>query len=93
MIRYSPSGGTQHLDGLAQALLLRPQVVCWFSDGGDPYLSDGDVNNLALLAAKSKTMIHAWRLGKRPDDPAKDFMRILAERTGGQFREGVPSVP
>lgn len=93
MIRYSPSGGTMHLDGLRAALLQRPQVICWFSDGGDPYLSQGEVDNLALLAARTKTVIHAWRLGKRPDDTAKDFMRILAERTGGQFREGVPSMP
>lgn len=93
MIRYSPSGGTMHLDGLRAALLQRPQVLCWFSDGGDPYLSQGEVDNLALLAGRSKTVIHAWRLGKRPDDPAKDFMRILAEKTGGHFREGISRSP
>lgn len=91
MIRFSPSGGTMHIDALRAALLLRANVVCWFSDGGDPYLSPADVDQLTLLAAKSKTQIHAWRLGNRPDDPANDFMRTLAERTGGEFHEGITS--
>lgn len=90
MIRYSPSGGTMHMDGLRAALLQRPNVVCWFSDGDDPYLSMSDVENLSLLAGRSKTVIHAWRLGKRRDDAAQDFMRVLAERTGGEFHEGIP---
>lgn len=91
MIRYSPSGGTMHIDALRAALLLRANVVCWFSDGGDPYLSLREVENLALLAARSKTTIHAWRLGKRPENTADDFMRVLAEKTGGGFHEGIPS--
>jgi hypothetical protein len=92
MIRFSLSGGTMHMDALRAALLLRANVVCWFSDGDDPFLSPREVEELALLAAESKTQIHAWRLGKRPDDPAKDFMQALAERTGGEFHEGVPAV-
>jgi hypothetical protein len=90
MIRYSPSGGTMHMDGLRAALLQRSNVVCWFSDGDDPYLSMSDVENLSLLAGRSKSVIHAWRLGKRRDSAAQDFMRVLAERTGGEFHEGIP---
>ncbi len=91
MIRFSPSGGTMHIDALRAALLLRANVVCWFSDGGDPYLSPREVENLALLAARSKTTIHAWRLGKSPENAADDFMRALAEKTGGEFYEGIPT--
>jgi hypothetical protein len=91
MFRYSPSGGTRHVDGLRAAMLQRSNVICWFSDGGDPYLTPYQVEELARLAARSKTAVHAWRLGKRPEDPEKDFMRILSERTGGEFREGLPS--
>lgn len=91
MVRFSPYGGTQHLDGLRAALLQRPNVVCWFSDGGDPYLSARQVEELALLAARSKTVVHAWRIGDRPADLEKDFMRTLAERTGGEFHEGIPT--
>jgi hypothetical protein len=89
LILFVPSGGTMHNDAVLAALLMRPNVVCWFSDGGDPYLSTRQVEELTLLAARSKTKIHTWRLGKQPDDPKQDFMKVLADKTGGTFSEGV----
>lgn len=90
LLRFPPSGGTMHVDGLRAALLLRANAVCWFSDGGDPDLTPAQIEELALLAARSKTVIHAWRLGERPGEGRSDFMRLLAERTGGHFYEGLP---
>lgn len=92
MIRFVPYGGTMHRDALLTALKLRANVVCWFSDGGDPLLRTREIEELTLMAAKSRTTIHAWRLGKHPGDPSLDFMRRLTESTGGDFHEGIPQV-
>lgn len=77
------NGGTHHRDALSMAILLRPDVIFWLTDGDKPQLSDAEIEELSGKAAG--ITIHAIEFGMGPQPEAKSFLAKLAAQNAGKF--------
>lgn len=75
------TGGTNHVDALERALELRPDVIFFLTDAGDPQLSDGDLHNINRRA--SGIVIHTIEFGLGPQADPNNFLVKLARENGG----------
>lgn len=79
-------GGTNHYSALFAALDLRPDVVYLLTDGGDPYLSPGQLAEARQTARRQGTTIHTVQFGFGPlQEEDRGFMKKLALDNGGSF--------
>jgi hypothetical protein len=78
-------GGTQHETALLAALRLEPDVIFLLTDGGDPYLSSGEIERITRRA-EGKTAIHCIQFGFGPEPRGDDFMQRLASANHGSYR-------
>jgi hypothetical protein len=78
-------GPTEHIRGLLAALKLRPEVLFWLTDGGDP-IPDGNQLALVRRLAAGRTQIHCLHFGRGPADERAGFLQRLARDTGGHYR-------
>jgi hypothetical protein len=82
-----PSGGTDHMPALEEALDLAPDVVFFLTDGEEPALSDRNIQRLAQRGRGAR--IHCIQFGKEPEsakerDPG-NWLRKLAAATDGTY--------
>ncbi len=78
------AGGTEHQMGLAAALRQKPDAIYVLTDGGEPLLTDVQVQKLAARCA-GRTRIHAIHFGSGRLKTEDSFLRRLAELTGGNY--------
>ncbi len=79
----SALGGTGHYAALAAAMRLEPDVVFFLTDGGDPRLTNPELEEIARRARRTRVTCLQFGFGASPDDP--DTMRRLAEATQGSY--------
>jgi len=77
-------GATEHEMALLAALRLKPDAIFFLTDGGDPYLTDGQIERIATRAGQSTT-IHCIEFGFDAAPKADNFMQRLASRCGGGY--------
>jgi len=78
-------GGTNHEMGLNSALYLKPDVIFFLTDGGDPPLTASQLEKIHRLAA-GRTTIHCIQFGYGAFNGDDNFMQRLARQNGGSFR-------
>jgi hypothetical protein len=77
-------GATEHMTGLMTALQLEPDAIFMLTDGGDPYLSAGEIARIAKFA-KGKTAIHCIQFGSGPRQKEANFLQRLAAYCNGGY--------
>jgi len=80
----SAFGGTNHEVALLAALRLETDVIFFMTDGGDPYLSAGQMERIRRRAS-GKTAIHCVQFGFGDDPPEEKFMQELAAQNAGGY--------
>ena len=76
------AGGTRHLQPLAMALKMRPDVIFFLTDAEEPRLSADELAQLKRL--NKGTQIHAIEFGFGPTIGEDNFLKRLARQNGGQ---------
>ena len=78
-------GGTAHSSALISALALRPDVIVLMTDGGDPGLTESQLQTLKRIAGR-RTQIHCVHFGIGALQDSNNFMTVLAEQNQGSYR-------
>ena len=77
-------GQTSHETALLSALRLKPDVIFFLNDGGDPYLNEIQMQRINERA-RGQTSIHCFLFGFRPPDE-NNFMSQLARQNSGSYQ-------
>ena len=77
-------GGTAHETALLSALRMKPDVVFFMTDGGDPYLNEAQLERIQARA-RGTTSIHCLQFGFGRLQEKENFMQRLARQNGGGF--------
>lgn len=75
-------GGTDHMQALAMALKLAPDVLFFLTDADEPQLHSEDFRRIRAL--NRGTVIHAIEFGVGPPRGRDSFLARLAAENGGQ---------
>jgi hypothetical protein len=75
-------GGTDHMQALAMALRLAPDVLFFLTDADEPQLHTDDFRRIRSL--NRGTVIHAVEFGVGPPQYRESFLARLAAENGGQ---------
>ena len=78
-------GGTDHEMGIIAALRYKPDVIFFLTDGGDPYLNQAQISDLRKYCG-GRTAVYSVQFGFGALAEEQNFMRRLAEETGGKFQ-------
>jgi hypothetical protein len=78
------AGGTEHEPPLSIALRLRPDVIFVLTDGGDPPLSNPEID-LLTRENDGHTAIHCVHFGSGVLQDKDNFLRQLAARNSGGY--------
>lgn len=78
-----PYGGTLHLPALELALRLRPDVIFFLTDAGEPAMKPEEMEAIRRLNG-GRSRIHCVQFGMH-DDAAADFLRKLAAENNGDY--------
>ncbi|MBI1248680.1 hypothetical protein GC197_12670 [bacterium] len=76
------SGSTQHVDALAMALNMKPDVIFFLTDAEQPQLFPADLDRIRKL--NKGTSIHAIEFGYGPFDGRRNFLVKLADENDGK---------
>ena len=77
-------GATHHFNALMVALHLKPDVIFFLTDGGHPYLNEGQLAGIRRASAGA-TSIHCIQFGSGPRRSDNVFMETLARQNGGSY--------
>lgn len=77
-------GGTDRLLALQNAIRLGPDVVFFLTDADGP-MSALDLDDIARLNRRYNTTICTIEFGRGPSGGRYNFLKALAETTGGQY--------
>lgn len=77
-------GSTDCFEALKVALRLRPDVIFFLTDADSP-LDKRDMDEILSLNQRAGTMISTVEFGRGPDPGRFNFLKALAQRTGGQY--------
>jgi hypothetical protein len=78
-------GGTGHFAALLAATRLEPDVVFLLTDGGDPRLTNPEIDEIVRRCSRrTRITCLQFDFGPSPDDSAA--LRVLAERTAGSYQ-------
>jgi hypothetical protein len=77
-------GATEHELALQSALYHEPDVIYLLTDGGDPYLTEGQIRKITKLAG-SQTAIHCIQFGFGVLQSDNNFLSRLAAMNRGSF--------
>jgi hypothetical protein len=81
----TPELGTDHLPALRKALELKPDVIYFLSDAGQPHLDRADREKIRLQNG-GRTRIHCIEFGTGADlTDERSFMEKLATENGGRY--------
>lgn len=78
------AGGTAHEPALTAALRLRPDVVFVLTDGGEPHLSEPEID-LLTRENRGHTTVHCLHFGSGPLQQPDNFLSRFASRNGGGY--------
>lgn len=79
-----PSGGSDRVAALLEALRGKPDAIFLLTDAGEPGLSERD---LALLRKGGRgCVVHVVEFGEGPAAPDGNFLTRLARQQGGEYR-------
>jgi hypothetical protein len=76
-------GGTDHEQALKAALRLRPDVIFFLTDAGDPQLEPKQLERIRLWAVG--TSINVVEFGQGPKPQGDNFLMRLARENAGQY--------
>ena len=76
--------GTERLPALKEALRLGPDVLFFLTDADDP-MTNAELDEVAVVNSRYHAMICTIEFGRGPDPKRHNFLRELANRTGGQY--------
>jgi hypothetical protein len=79
-------GSTNHGRAIHSALALRPDVIYLFTDGGDPFLTPNQLNEIASIAKNQGATIHCVQFGLGPMQKDDSFLIRLAAMTHGGYQ-------
>ncbi|REK11992.1 MAG: hypothetical protein DWQ37_13305 [Planctomycetota bacterium] len=77
------SGATRHLDALAQALRMNPDVIFFLTDADEPQLTPAELAQIAQM--NEGTAINTIEFGTQASAPRDNFLVRLARQNGGQY--------
>lgn len=78
--------GTEHKPALLEALMLKPDVLYFLTDGLEPELTAADLREIA--ARSGQTIIHVIQFGDSGMVTREtSWLQRLARQSGGEFRE------
>jgi hypothetical protein len=80
----SPELGTNHLPALLHALRMKPDVVYFLTDSGEPEL-DSEALAQVRKANKGQTRIHCIEFGVWSNLTPENFLKRLADDSGGTY--------
>jgi hypothetical protein len=75
-------GATDHVQALAMALSLRPDVIFFLSDASEPQLRAEELARIQRM--NQGTSINTIEFGSGPPSASYNFLRLLAEQNSGQ---------
>jgi hypothetical protein len=75
-------GSTNHVQALAAALQLRPDVIFLLTDASEPQLRPQELQ--AIRQLNQRTSINTIEFGLGPSSPRYNFLEQLAADNGGQ---------
>jgi len=79
-----PSGGTNHYRALEAGIKLKPDAIFYLTDGAEEsVLTPGQLQEIVQLA--KGIQINVIQFGAGVKEPAMNFLKQLADQTGGQF--------
>ena len=76
------AGGTRHMQALALALGMRPDVVFFLTDADEPQLTEDDLRRVSRLNRGAS--IHAIEFGYGPERSGINFLQQLARQNQGE---------
>ncbi|MCA9129306.1 MAG: hypothetical protein KDB22_19605 [Planctomycetales bacterium] len=79
-------GGTRHLDALKMALGLGPDVLFFLTDADTRPPTQRSLEDLWSRAARGGTTIHSIQFGTKATPDSDNWIKLLAEETGGKYR-------
>jgi hypothetical protein len=83
LVSVQPEGGTLPVPALKRALMLKPEVVFFLSDGGD--WTDRQVQEIVSVN-RGHSVIHVVDFGGPVHDQLHGPMRLLASKNQGEYR-------
>ncbi len=79
-------GSTNHSRAIHAALSTKPDVIYLFTDGGDPFLTPFQLNEIASIAKNQGTTIHCVQFGLGALQNKDSFLSRLAAMTDGGYQ-------
>ena len=79
------AGSTRHLDALKLALGMRPDVIFFLTDAGEPQLSANQVDEVRQRNLRVGAQINTIEFGAGPNPGGRNFLVRLADENGGQY--------
>jgi len=78
-----PAGGTHHMEALRLAVGMRPDVIFFLTDAGEPQLTGNELSDLRRRNRRD-SIIHTIEFGVGPVRDGENFLKRLARDNGGQ---------
>lgn len=79
------AGGTGHLAALKLALGMRPDVIFFLTDAGDPQMSTSEMEEIRRRNARTGASLHVIEFGAGPQSGGENFLVRLARQNGGRY--------
>jgi hypothetical protein len=78
------AGGTGHSAALRLALGMKPDVIFFLTDAGDPVMTDREVDDICQRNQRTGATINVIEFGSGPNPGGENFLVRLARRNSGQ---------
>jgi hypothetical protein len=82
--RMDAGGGTRHMEALKLALGMRPDVIFFVTDAGEPQLSAKELEDILRRNERVGATINAIEFGVGPDPGGTNFLVRLAQQNHGE---------
>ncbi|MHB0957828.1 MAG: vWA domain-containing protein [Pirellulaceae bacterium] len=79
------AGSTHHLDALKLALGMRPDVIFFLTDAGEPQLTASEVEEVRQRNQRVGAQLNTIEFGVGPTSGGRNFLVRLAEENDGQY--------
>lgn len=78
------AGGTRHSAALRLALGMKPDVIFFLTDAGDPVMTDREVEDIRQRNMRTGATINVIEFGAGPNPGGENFLVRLARQNNGQ---------
>lgn len=79
------AGGTRHSAALRLALNMKPDVIFFLTDAGDPVMTASEMEDVRQRNLRTGAMINVIEFGAGPNPGGENFLVRLARQNGGQY--------